>query len=1039
MAHGGAANGKDDNVRILLFCALAASLCAQVIENSVTLIPKADDSATGILSFREKKANGANVLKFQAPASLSADVTWTLPTADGTSGQCLVTNGSGVFSFAACTNYWFRSGTTLSPVNSGDDLNLSGHITSSSTSGTKDIGSGANKWKDIYIGGSVYATTLDDNGDANNQIVINSGLRPSADNTLNVGGSSNRIAGLWVNSVTVNTLTYATGTGSTISLYANMAPYTNNNFALGTTSLRWSKVWTTDLDTSGAFTLGGDLTVGGHILSSATTGTKDIGSSTNRFATLYATNIDAAPTSGTTNYVKTRKFEVVDNAGGSTLWDIQVTSNVTTNNFKIRDNSGTYRLELVNKEETTGTTANEARLNYHTVPYAHNTWDLGTSAKRWKDLYLQGSATVAGSATVSGTVSAATLDDISDANNQIVLNAGFRPATDDAVNVGSSTKRISGIWTNSLTVNTLTYATGTGSTITLYANMAPFTNNNFALGTTSLRYSKLWVTDIDMSGTCTGCPGTMWARTAGGGIGGAVALISPVTTTDEMGTGRIYPLVTNTHSLGVSTRRWASVWATDFDGSGTLNISGASTLTGNVTFGGNLIPSSNETKTVGTSSSRLDIVYSRRFEANDGTYGRVVINNPGAGSNTGNAIAVNNASGTSKFYVSYGGTVSTGPISINGDIYTSTGGTYSIGDSTNRMKDIYATTGNFSSTLTVGGIVYPAAVIAGTGAPDGYGFYARSQDGSKEWFAFAYNGAGTYMGSSSNDSLTIRTNNLDRTTWSSGGDITHSYNMTISGNLTVSGTCTGCGAASYFTRNGAGYIYPTTTTDSLMIGSSSSPADKLEVSGGGIRLGGSLTFSSGSTYNIGSSGTRAGTVYTANLDVSGSCTGCGGGWTRVGSGTTYVYPTTTTDIVVVGGSSSPSGSYKLEIQGGGINSGGSIVPGSNISYSLGSSSLLWNVGYISTLRVADRIIGHASNSTGSVMFAGSVFPSSDATFDLGDPSGIVQWRDLRLSGKVYVDGYSGLDSGTVTCGSGEAIKSLSFHGGIVTGYTCGTP
>lgn len=221
-----------------------------------------------------------------------------------------------------------------------------------------------------------------------------------------------------------------------------------------------------------------------------------------------------------------------------------------------------------------------------------------------------------------------------------------------------------------------------------------------------------------------------------------------------------------------------------------------------------------------------------------------------------------------------------------------------------------------------------------------------------------------------------------------------------------------------------------------MIGGSGTPADMLEVVGG-VRLSGHITYSSGGIYDIGTNATRARTAYLTNLDVSGTCTGCGGGWTRNGGG--YVYPTITTDITVVGGNSAPSGSYKLEVQGGGINSGGSIVPGSNVSYALGSSTLLWNVAYISTLRVADRIIGSATNSSGTVLIEGSLGPAANAAYDLGEPTGTVQWRDLRLSGYIYVDGYAGLDSGTITCTGGQAIKSLSFHGGIVTGYVCGTP
>jgi hypothetical protein len=53
------------------------------------------------LRFREATANGTNYVGFQAPSSIAADLTWTLPGADGTSGQVLSTNGSGTLSFSA--------------------------------------------------------------------------------------------------------------------------------------------------------------------------------------------------------------------------------------------------------------------------------------------------------------------------------------------------------------------------------------------------------------------------------------------------------------------------------------------------------------------------------------------------------------------------------------------------------------------------------------------------------------------------------------------------------------------------------------------------------------------------------------------------------------------------------------------------------------------------------------------------------------------------------------------------------------------------
>jgi hypothetical protein len=50
--------------------------------------------------FRETTANGTNYVGLKAPASLTGDFTYTLPSADGTNGQALVTNGSQVLSFA---------------------------------------------------------------------------------------------------------------------------------------------------------------------------------------------------------------------------------------------------------------------------------------------------------------------------------------------------------------------------------------------------------------------------------------------------------------------------------------------------------------------------------------------------------------------------------------------------------------------------------------------------------------------------------------------------------------------------------------------------------------------------------------------------------------------------------------------------------------------------------------------------------------------------------------------------------------------------
>lgn len=57
-------------------------------------------SSQGTVRFYENTGNGTNFVALAAPASVTTNVTFTLPAADGTTGQVLQTNGSGSLSFA---------------------------------------------------------------------------------------------------------------------------------------------------------------------------------------------------------------------------------------------------------------------------------------------------------------------------------------------------------------------------------------------------------------------------------------------------------------------------------------------------------------------------------------------------------------------------------------------------------------------------------------------------------------------------------------------------------------------------------------------------------------------------------------------------------------------------------------------------------------------------------------------------------------------------------------------------------------------------
>jgi len=60
--------------------------------------------AGGSIELREGTNNGTNYIRLKAPAAISANETFILPGADGTAGQFLKTNGSGVLAFQTVTS-----------------------------------------------------------------------------------------------------------------------------------------------------------------------------------------------------------------------------------------------------------------------------------------------------------------------------------------------------------------------------------------------------------------------------------------------------------------------------------------------------------------------------------------------------------------------------------------------------------------------------------------------------------------------------------------------------------------------------------------------------------------------------------------------------------------------------------------------------------------------------------------------------------------------------------------------------------------------
>ena len=77
----------------------SATITSGTISGITALSVAGTSSTTGEIKLYEDTDNGTNYVGIKAPASISADISWTLPAADGASGQLLSTNGSGTLSW----------------------------------------------------------------------------------------------------------------------------------------------------------------------------------------------------------------------------------------------------------------------------------------------------------------------------------------------------------------------------------------------------------------------------------------------------------------------------------------------------------------------------------------------------------------------------------------------------------------------------------------------------------------------------------------------------------------------------------------------------------------------------------------------------------------------------------------------------------------------------------------------------------------------------------------------------------------------------
>lgn len=357
-----------------IICVLTAIAAFPQAQTPLTITQSAG-SATGEIRMQERRTNGQNYVGLKAPQSISANTTWTLPDADGASGQCLSTDGASVLSFAACAGYWTLSGS--------DIYRSTGVVTIGHTSPTVRLGQNLNTNYAGNFGGmalNVFSAT------AGHGAVLD--FNKSASGTL---GSHGAVA-------SGDTLGFFVFRGSDGSNYQRAAEVLGEvdgtvssgvvpgriRFRTANSSGTITESWRIDKD--GAFRPGADDTF-------------DVGLTGTRVRGMYAKfgEFYKSGSTSSSDYLTTRKYNILDQSGGSGAWDIQASGSMaSTSSIKIRDNAGSRWLEAY--RAIAGTPLKYTSLFGHLYPAKRLIsdgdavddsvfGDLGASTARWANVW----------------------------------------------------------------------------------------------------------------------------------------------------------------------------------------------------------------------------------------------------------------------------------------------------------------------------------------------------------------------------------------------------------------------------------------------------------------------------------------------------------------------------------------------------------------------------------------------------------------------------------------------------------------------------
>ena len=251
-----------------------------------------------------------------------------------------------------------------------------------------DLGTSSLEFKDLYIDGTANIDTL--SVDTSATIA-----------GLTVSGTSTLQGDVYLGNASADTI-FVPGL-----FQANLIPENDSLWNIGSTSLYWANAYIDAITTTGNVVVGGTLSVTGATTLSSTLGVTGATTLSSTLGVTGATTLSS--TLGVTGAATLSSTLAV--TGTSTL-----TGNVTaTNDLSVGGNltvtgNATISGNLTFGDADTDSITLTADVASHITPDVDDTYDLGSSTKEWRNLYIDGTANIDSLVADTADINAGTID-----------------------------------------------------------------------------------------------------------------------------------------------------------------------------------------------------------------------------------------------------------------------------------------------------------------------------------------------------------------------------------------------------------------------------------------------------------------------------------------------------------------------------------------------------------------------------------------------------------------------------------------------------